>query len=76
MDTLKSAIEELYFWQYCEPRNNFYQNLIYLYRTADVINRNKLAMVYPYLAMAMALWQSAGDNGNDLFREWELLKNQ
>ena len=70
--TNKEAVREVYFWQHSRS-DCFNQLILDLFAKADSKNQQKLAFVYPELFDAWSAWQTAGDYGNDLFREHGLL---
>lgn len=72
MLSLKEVIQKLYYWQY----NNtgcFSDKLFDLFQKADPGNKKRLFAAFPEYAAALELWDQAGDNGDDLFREHGLL---
>lgn len=71
--TMKDIIKLFYQWQY-EPEkcDVFYFNLIGAIKTADKRNLKRLNIVYPNLCYVYKLWSSAGDYGNDLFRQYAI----
>ena len=71
--TLEQAIAEVYYWQYSNT-DSFFSILIHLFRKADRTNSAKLSTVYPEIAAAIKMWEKSGDNGDDLFREYGLMK--
>lgn len=73
-ENLKIAIERLYHWQNQAHSNNFTSRLYELFEKADRVNRNKLHLVFPDEGYALDKWKSAGNNGDDLFREFGLMK--
>ena len=71
---LKIAIERLYNWQYQAHSTSFTSLLYTMFQKADKDNRARLTIAFPDEAHALNLWNSAGDYGNDLFREFGLMK--
>ena len=69
MNSIEDAIKELFYWQHSNT-GSFYNGLCSLYRKADALNRLRLSEGFHFLALAMLMWDSAGDDGNDLFRQW------
>ena len=70
---IELAVMEVYFWQFSNT-GSFTNMLLDLFRKADRENNVKLTVAYPELSHALALWDAAGDAGNDLFREYGLIK--
>lgn len=68
---LEKAVRELYHWQYGDS-DNFHSILYTLFKKADSSNKIKLRRGFPDEAMALELWEIAGDGGNDLFRMYGL----
>jgi|GEM_PF-3546807 len=71
--TYERAVQELYFWQQ-GTGGGFQSSLFELFKKADVGNRRKLSMAFPMQAEALEDWESAGNCGNDLFRDHGLIK--
>lgn len=70
------AVRELYYSQYNHSDNtNFHSQLYSLFQKADPENWAKLAVGFPEEAAALSLWSRAGNNGDDLFREYGLLED-
>ena len=72
--TLEQAVKEVYnwHWQYVDG-DNFSSLLIHLFNKADSGNKARLTGAFPEIAEALELWRKAGDEGNDLFREYGLI---
>ena len=70
----KIALERLYEWQYHAHSSSFTSLLFTLFQKSDQSNRAKLNIAFPDEAHVLELWNSAGDYGNDLFREYGLIK--
>lgn len=68
------AVREVYFWQYSRT-DCFNQLLLDLFQKADPSNRKRLDMAFPLLFEAWSQWSEAGDNGNDLFRKYGIIKD-
>lgn len=49
------AVERLYYWQYGDP-SSFYSMLYTLFQKADIDNKRKLALCFPYELMAYLNW--------------------
>jgi 2-oxo-4-hydroxy-4-carboxy--5-ureidoimidazoline (OHCU) decarboxylase len=63
-------VNGIYDWQYHRDKTEtFIWGMIYAFRAADRQNRLILTAAFPNLAEAIKDWDSAGDNGNDLFRK-------
>lgn len=75
MKDLNYWVKELYFWQITYTVGGFNGRLFELFQVADIENRALLYLSYPLMVQAFSLWQDAGDNGKDLFREYGLLKH-
>ena len=65
----RSAVLDLYSWQYPRHSMSFYSMLYHLIEKADLINQAKLKQVYPYHIQAYRDWNEAGRFGQDLFLE-------
>jgi len=65
------AVFELYEWQY-DNGNNFKCLLFDLIAKADRDNYLRIALGFPIECMLFRAWGQAGDNGNDLFRQFEI----
>lgn len=71
METVEDAIWQIWVWQHSNT-GSFYSQLILLFRKADASNRAKLATIWPTLPIAMAMWDAAKDNGEALFRQFNI----
>lgn len=71
--TYEEAVKEIFFWQR-GTGSSFYVSLIELFQRADDRNKANLALGFPAMYDALKNWNTAGDCGNDLFREHGLLK--
>lgn len=71
-ETFEDGVRNFWLWQYGSPsvQDSFAILLIDLYRKADAGNKRALASLWPNLALVNAAWEQAGDDGNDLFREF------
>lgn len=63
---LQNCIFKLWTWQHSNL-NSFSDMLYDLIAKADPVNRQKLALSFPYHVLAFQLWQVAGNAGEDLF---------
>jgi hypothetical protein len=72
--TLEKAVKELYHWQYSDKTDWFTAILITLFNKADAKNKLLLSLSYPEIRIALDMWNCSGDNGNDLFRKYGLMK--
>jgi hypothetical protein len=71
--TIKDIINLFYQYEYeIEKCEVYYFNLIGAIKTADKRNLKRLNIVYPNFCYVFKLWSSAGDYGNDLFREYNI----
>jgi hypothetical protein len=66
---LRRAIWELYYWQRLSDASNFTAILYTLISKADILNRAKLTMAFPYECVAYELWQESLDE-NEFFKNW------
>ena len=66
-------IRHIYAWQHYDS-NSFFNGLCKLYMKADSGNSRRLDIGFPGIEEAFSLWNSAGDNGDDLFRSHGLMK--
>lgn len=72
---LERAIADLYYWQYRPAeRDSFYSTLLTLWGKADNANIRKLEVAFPDHARAIEMWHQSGNNGDDLFTQYGLLK--
>lgn len=67
------VVKHLYYWQYSN-RNSFTDILFNLFHKADPTNLSKLRVGFKLEYLCYLQWKNAGDNGNDLFREYGLVK--
>lgn len=73
MMTIDDWLKQIYLWQYDnESMESFFYHIIIAYRSADYQNKSFIAKSFPKLAIAMTLWDTSGDNGNDVFRTYEI----
>ncbi len=71
MDTFEDAVWQIWIWQHSN-NHSFFSELLTLFRKADVSNRAKLGTVWPMLPIAMAAWDNAEENGEALFRQFNI----
>jgi len=63
---LKEAITKFYLWQHGNGHDTSFESLLYtLFQKADAVNKRRLSMAFPY---------EAGNFGNNLFKEYGILK--
>ncbi len=72
---LTYAVKELFFWQYNRMQGDNFHSLLYnLICKADSKNKLKFWKGFPAEMEAMRLWNAASDQGDELFREYGLMK--
>jgi len=71
--SIDEAVEQVYYWQYSNT-GSFFNQLITLFQKADGNNIKKLNSAYPEIFLAIEMWKVAGDNGDDLFRDFGLME--
>lgn len=64
---LRDAIIQLWDWQH--GGTSFYCGLYRLWNHADHWNKQRLAVAFPFHAEALRMWETAGNYGNDLFKQ-------
>lgn len=74
MDDLERAVQSLFFYKVRGTAGGFMTTLWDAFAHADAKNTAKLALGFPAEAKALHLWNTAGDYGNDLFRQYGLVK--
>lgn len=71
MNTVEDAIWQIWIWQH-NNTGSFFSTIILAYCKADSGNRAKLGKVFPGLPIAMQMWHAALDNGEALFRQFNI----
>lgn len=65
------CVKLIHAWQYGD-RSGFYSRLLSLYQIADSTNKVRLEIVYPHLFKAFHAWEQSDENGNELFKRYDL----
>lgn len=71
METLEDVVWQIWIWQH-QNTDSFFSIILRAFRKADASNRTKLASVWPMLPVGMALWEASKDNGEALFRQFNI----
>lgn len=72
-EALRKAIRELYFYRN-GTASGFNEQLFDLIKKADLNNKEKIRKGFPSEVAAIDLWNISGNYGDDLFKEYGLLK--
>lgn len=70
-EELKSSVFQVYYWQYSNT-GSFNNMLLDLMSKADFVNYAKLSSAYPELSLAFSMWKEAKDEGQELFRLYQV----
>ena len=73
LEEREKVVKNLYYWQYSN-KNSFSDMLFILFQKADSENLLKLKKGFELEFLCLLEWYNADDNGNDLFREYGLMK--
>jgi len=73
-EDLKKAVTELYFYEKTRTAGGFMTQLFQLIQKADSDNKARIRMGFPNEVEAMELWNNAENYGDDLFKEYGLMK--